>query len=539
MPAIIRYAAIIVIASALFFPFLGQAHLFDWDEINFAECAREMLVSNDYLRVQIDFQPFWEKPPLFIWMQALAMKLFGVNEYAARFPNALVGVITLVSLFYIGRRIVNERMATWWVLLYAATWLPHFYFKSGIIDPTFNLFIFLAFYQVYMLRHSSKRLMYAMLAGMFLGLAVLTKGPVAILVAGLSFIVYVIWNKGFWGLKIRDFIVVALAAMLTTAIWFGIEIINHGPALVMDFIVYQIRLFKTEDAGHGGFLLYHFVILLLGCFPASIFLFQYSRKRSVDSEQQKDFTSWMWILFWVVLILFTIVKTKIVHYSSLCYFPLTYLAAVQLYRLSHEGVEVKKIVKAFLLIIGSLIAVTITALPLVGIYKAKLIPVIDDKFAVGNLQANVPWSYAECIWGIVYLIGIWIAVWMMRKSFRTGMVVLCCLQLVIIQVTVLHFTPKVEAYSQRAAIEFFESFKGKDVYVQVLGYKSYAHLFYTDKKPPANPKYYDEEWLLYGDVDKPTYFACKNISAEPYKALSTLEVIGEKNGFVFFKRKQP
>jgi 4-amino-4-deoxy-L-arabinose transferase-like glycosyltransferase len=539
MPAIFRYAAIIVIASVLFFPFLGQAHLFDWDEINFAECAREMLVSNDYLRVQIDFQPFWEKPPLFIWMQALAMKLFGINEYAARFPNAFIGVVTLVSLFYIGRRIVNERMATWWVLLYAATWLPHFYFKSGIIDPTFNLFIFLAFYQVYMLRHSSHRLTHAMLAGMFLGLAVLTKGPVAILVAVLSFGVYVIWNKGFWGIKIRDLIIVAGAAMFTTAIWFGIEIINHGPALVIDFIVYQVRLFKTEDAGHGGFFLYHFVILLLGCFPASVFLFQYRRKRSMDSEQQKDFTSWMWILFWVVLILFTIVKTKIVHYSSLCYFPLTYLAAAQLYRLSHEGVTVKKTVKALLLIVGSLIAIAITALPLVGLNKEKLIPIIDDKFAVGNLQANVPWSYAECIWGIAYLIGIWLAVWMMRTNFRTGMVMLCCLQLVIIQVTVLHFTPKVEAYSQRAAIEFFESFKGKDVYVQVLGYKSYAHLFYTDKKPPANPKYYDQEWLLYGDVDKPTYFACKNVSAEPYKALSTLEVIGEKNGFVFFKRKQP
>ncbi|HEY9178202.1 MAG TPA: glycosyltransferase family 39 protein, partial [Flavipsychrobacter sp.] len=117
-----RYLIIAVIASILFFPLLGQVHLFDWDEINFAECAREMMVTDNYLQVQIDYRPFWEKPPLFIWMQVMAMKMFGVGEYGARFPNALVGVITLLVLFYAGRRIVNEKMGLWWAALYAASW---------------------------------------------------------------------------------------------------------------------------------------------------------------------------------------------------------------------------------------------------------------------------------------------------------------------------------------------------------------------------------------------------------------------------------
>ncbi|MCB0697979.1 MAG: hypothetical protein KDC07_11475, partial [Chitinophagaceae bacterium] len=93
------------------------------------------------------------------------------------------------------------------------------------------------------------------------------------------------------------------------------------------------------------------------------------------------------------------------------------------------------------------------------------------------------------------------------------------------------------AYSQRAAIEFFESLEGKDVYVKVLGYKSYAHLFYTKRMPQANPNHYNEEWLLYGDVDKPTYFICKIMNADAYRTLPQLEEIGSKNGFVFFKRK--
>ena len=50
---------IFLASCLLFIPFLGSVHLFDWDEINFAECAREMIVSKDYLRTQIDFKPFW------------------------------------------------------------------------------------------------------------------------------------------------------------------------------------------------------------------------------------------------------------------------------------------------------------------------------------------------------------------------------------------------------------------------------------------------------------------------------------------------
>ncbi|MBS1688357.1 MAG: glycosyltransferase family 39 protein, partial [Bacteroidetes bacterium] len=105
MPNFLRYTIIIVLAGLLFIPFLGHVHLFDWDEINFAECAREMIVSKDYLRVQIDFLPFWEKPPLFIWMQVLSMKMFGINEFAARFPNAIIGIATLCAIYFAGRRV--------------------------------------------------------------------------------------------------------------------------------------------------------------------------------------------------------------------------------------------------------------------------------------------------------------------------------------------------------------------------------------------------------------------------------------------------
>lgn len=556
MPNYIRYAIIALAGCLLFFPFLGQVHLFDWDEINFAECAREMIVSKDYLRAQIDFMPFWEKPPFFIWLQVLAMKLFGVGEYAARFPNALVGVVTLVSIFYVGKKVVGEKMASWWVLLYAATWLPHFYFKTGIIDPTFNYFIFLAFFQVHLLGFSDRKMLHALLAGVFLGIAVLTKGPVAILVALLSFGVYIVINRGFGPYKFKYLFTIALFALIPMLLWLATAVAYYGMAygkwFISQFVLYQIRLFRTEDADHGGPFVYHFIVLLVGCFPASLFLFQFSRKRITGSAAAHDFTKWMWVLFWVVLILFSIVQTKIVHYSSLCYFPLTYLAALQLQRITETPLNLKKWITPLILFFGSLLAIVITALPLVGIHKQALIPYIHDKFVVANLAANVPWSYAECTWGILYLIGIWVGVLLIKKDFRKGMITLCIVQLIIIQVTVLHFTPKIELYTQGSSIAYFKSFEGKDVYVQPVGYKSYGNLFYSKKLPSQNPNYVsmrhddkgkelqpiaNEIWLVHGQLDKPAYFICKVMDAWKYRELPQLEEIGGSNGFVFFKRK--
>ena len=552
MQARYPYVLIGLAAALLFLPFLGQVNLFDWDEINFAECAREMIVSGDYLRMQIDYMPFYEKPPLFIWMQVLSMKLFGVGEYAARFPNATTGIATFITLYYAGKKVADRQTGLWWVIMYAATWLPHFYFKTGIIDPVFNCFIFLGFFQVYLLKHEPRKLLHAALAGFFIGLAVLTKGPVAIVVAGVSLVVYAIANRGLRGYRWWDFIVIILVGLLTTSVWFGMEIAKNGWTFFQEFISYQAGLFSQNIADHEEPWYYHPIVLLIGCFPASLFLFQYSRRPKDVPERSADFTRWMWILFWVVLILFSIVKTKIVHYSSLCYYPLTYLAAVHIVRLLELKQRVRKGVVAALLVVGTVWSIVLIALPVVGLNKQRLLPFIHDEFAVGNLQASVSWHWSECIWGLLYLIGIWVSVLMMRRHFRKGIITLCLIQVLLIQVTMLHFTPKIEAYSQRAAVDYFKSFIGKDVYLQVLGYKSYAHLFYSRKNPSGNPAYYrstvsavgastvtepNEGWLLEGPIDKPAYFICKIQDAPDWRKHPGLEEIGSKNGFVFFRRR--
>lgn len=541
MPSYMKYFIVVVVAAILFVPFLGNVHLFDWDEINFAECAREMIATGDYLRPQIDFQPFWEKPPLFIWMQVLSMKMFGVNEYAARFPNAIIGILTLATIFYAGKRIVHERMAAWWALLYTACWLPHLYFKSGIIDPSFNYFIFLAFFQVYLLRFAERKILHALLAGLFLGLAVLTKGPVAILVAILCFIVYIIVNKGLWGYKVPYLLLIALTAAITFFTWIGVAIAvygwDYGIGFLGNWISYQIRLFSTEDAGHGGPFFYHWVVLLLGCFPASVFLFQYSRKRVTDNESARDFTKWMWILFSVVLILFSIVKTKIVHYSSLCYYPLTYLAALKLYRLGEAQEKLKTVVRVLMITIGCIMAVLFIMMPFAGMHLKEWSVHVKDIRAAADMQADVSWSYSESIWGILYLAAVIFAFVSLRKDFKKSMATFFVAQIVLAQVLVLHFTPKIEAISQRPAIEYFKTFRGKDVFVYPLGYYSYAHLFYSQKAPTVNVPYIKDKYeLLDTSVNKPVYFIGRINKLEEYSKSPQVEITGRKNSY-FFMRK--
>jgi 4-amino-4-deoxy-L-arabinose transferase-like glycosyltransferase len=529
---------IIALAALLFIPGLGAVHLFDWDEINFAEIAREMIVTGDWSRPQIGYLPFHEKPPLFIWMQAVSMSLFGVGELAARFPNAICGIITLLLLYRMGERMHGRVFGALWALAYIGSILPHLYFRSGIIDPWFNLFIFLGVDRIIQLVHHG-RLRDAVLGGTFLGLAVLTKGPVGVLIPGLTVAVYWTVSRFRARLPWKGFGILALTTLATVGTWGLYDLVRNGPEFMVAFFWRQVAMLTTEDAGHGGFMGYHFVVLLIGCFPASVFALQELFKPTRRPEPHaRDERSWMVILFWVVLILFSIVKTKIVHYSSLCYFPLTYLAALQLERIwsQRNGFGWSRFLLGGL---GSLIALIVIALPFAGMQIERLEPLFaQDPFAQANLEADVRWTGLEAIAGLLLLGALLAGHYLHGKErYRAALLTVFVGGALFVTTTLFFFINRIEGYSQGAAIGFFEERQGERCYVITQGYKSYAHLFYTRKPPVTDPRAHDEEWLLYGDIDRPVYVVCKVTSAGEVGAVRTLQEVGRKNGFVFFARR--
>jgi 4-amino-4-deoxy-L-arabinose transferase-like glycosyltransferase len=565
----INYLLIAAAAALLFIPFLGNVHLFDWDEINFAECAREMVVTDNYSDVTINYQPFWEKPPLFIWMQAISMNFFGVNEMAARLPNAICGIVTLIVIFHIGRSIYDKKFGWLWALCYAGSFLPHFYFKSGIIDPWFNLFIFCGIYFFILFTNNAdappgnrQNLLRIIFSALFIGLGIMTKGPVALLVFGLCFAVY-------WFLKrrlvmsIKQMLIYAAAVAAVGGLWFIIETLRGRFHIIIDFFVYQVRLLKTEDAGHGGPFYYHFLVLLIGCFPASIFAIRAYKKHDTDTPFQKHFKQWMWILFWVVLILFSVVQTKIVHYSSLCWFPLTYLGAYAVNKIMNRELEWKRWMTIMVLVIGGLVGTAIAMMPLIEKYKRNIIDskLIADRFANANLEANVHWTGLESLVGILFVAALAIAGWMIiKKHYSRAIILVFASSLLMLNIAQVLIVPKVEKYSQGTAIAFFERLQDEDAYVETLGYKSYAYLFYSMKKPEANsspllaewikqnntnnkpidPKSFNElytGWLLQGKIDKPAYFIARITEADGIiTGYPQIKEFGRMNGFVFFVR---
>jgi 4-amino-4-deoxy-L-arabinose transferase-like glycosyltransferase len=525
-------------AVAAFFPWLGSVHLFDWDEINFAEAAREMLVTHNYAQVQINFEPFYEKPPLFFWLQAISMKIWGINEFAARFPNAVFGVLTLATLYKIGRAIQNAKFGFLCALMHMSALLPHFYFKTGIIDPVFNYFIFLGIYSlthILYLPTARKAVYWAFLGGLAMGLAILTKGPVALLIPGITFFVYWAIARFKPIFSLINLIAACLAAGFIPLIWLAYETYQHGPDFILAFLQYQLELFTKPVAGHGQPFYYHFVVILLGCFPASILAWG---KLSKANPTSFTFLRVMQILLGVVMLLFSLVTTKIVHYSSMAYFPLTFLAANYLYDLEQKRIQPNRSMRLGFLWTGMIVVSLFISFPLLGLLKNHWHHLIPDDFTQAMVAMSVPWSLTDCLVGVVYGLLLIVAYRLFRRqaiipfALLTSLATTFCLTL-----GTLLIIPKIEAHIQRPAIEFYKQLAGQDVYLTTLGFKSYAPFFYFQQPNDPQSRRKDPHWLLTGEIDKPAYFVEKITDKALLDDWPDIKLIKIEGGFAFYKRE--
>ncbi|MBX3164714.1 MAG: glycosyltransferase family 39 protein [Bacteroidetes bacterium] len=557
---------IALISALIFVPFIGNCPLFDWDEVNFAECAREMVISGNYKTVQLNYRPFWEKPPFFIWLQAASMNIFGVNEFAARFPNAVCSIVSLISMFVIGKKFHSQTFGLVWSFLYAATLLPHLYFKSGLIDPWFNLFIFLSVFHLIQLLNNpngKKEIRHSLLAGLFLGLAVLTKGPAALVIVAFSTLAFVLWNKQIKTLFSLNFLMFVFTALLVSGSWFIAMWLNGHQEIIFEFIAYQKRLLETGDSGHDGPFVYHFVVLLIGCFPASlIFIASYAKYKNL-LPYQRLFRKFFVCLFWVVLILFSIVKTKIVHYSSLCYFPLTFIATIGLVNYFHQLTFNRfwKILYWFITVVFTLVFIAVGFIEQIKLILFKH-NIIADEFAVQNLQADVHWSGFEFLIGFVFLLGATLTYMALNKHKLKLLYYGLAVNLLFVYLGIALIIPKAEQYTQHAAIEFYRECAKQNCYVETHRFKSYAYIFYSNRLPgdytnPDQMSFIEKQlnvmeeqgysrfssfstansiWMQSGKIDRPAYIVSKTKDEWEITANKELTKLYEKNGFSFFVR---
>ncbi len=523
------YLVIILLAGIFFLPFLGHVHLFDWDELNFAEMSREMMVTGDYFKVQVDFRPFYEKPPLFMWIQNLSFALWGVNEFGARFPNVIVAMCCLLVLYKVGTTIRDQLLGTLWVLCYCAGLLPFMFFKTGLIDPLFNLLIFTSLVLYLVEASKSERHWYKyVLAGAVNGMAILAKGPVAFLILALTVAVYAILSKK-RAVLFKPLVWTSAGAFIVSSIWFVPETVMRGPEFILEFVSYMLGLLSQNIASHEQPFYYHFLVLFFGCFPISIFALSNIWR---TTPEKSDFNRWMVVLFWVVLILFSLVRTKIVNYSSLTYYPLSYLSAFSLYQYHHHG-QMKR--SWFFLIMGIMLCLPVLGLPILTQSNELMRTLLGtDQFTRESME-----TFELPIWtiiiGFVWLIGIVGCFFLIRKGrIVTGLFVYTICLAVMLNASLYWIVPQIEQTTQGPSIKYFKQLKDQPVYLGTIGFKSYGKYFYAERTPAISG--YTDHQLLTDFTDRDTYLVVKPHKLKLMQAYPAFQLLENEGGFYLFYR---
>ncbi len=337
-----------ILYFVLYFYGLGSTGLTDVDEPRYAEAGREMLESGNWVVPYFNYVVRYDKPIFFYWLEALSMKAFGVNELAARLPSAITAIISAGFVFYFVRAFYGVVCG----LMSALVLMSCFEFaglaRFSVTDMTLSCFIissiisFFLGYNQLSTSHSSfdqqiKVFSNWYLSGfLFLGLAVLTKGPVAILLVGMVLVPFFWWirklsyflkNYSFWiGFCIFIFLVMP---------WYLIvHMATEGDFTATFLGLHNFSRYTSTVSGHKGSLFYFIPVVLIGFLPWTFFLpgiFMFLLKKGLGSLLVSIKEEIPWLCLWwflVVFLFFSVSKTKLLTYILSLFPALSILVAI-------------------------------------------------------------------------------------------------------------------------------------------------------------------------------------------------------------------
>jgi len=318
-----------IVAFAFFWQ-LGSLPLLDLDEGAFTEATREMVASGNYITPHRDGEPRYDKPVLTYWAQAASTQVLGFNEFALRLPSALAASLWVLALWLFVRERLDARTANVAGMVMALSLQVSLIAKAAVADSLLNLFIALAFFEIYRFYvqpQATGRAAPVLRAYLWMALGFLTKGPVAVffpLVVSLLFF----WSEG----ALRHWLRAALAPLgwliflLVAGPWYLAVYLDDGPGFFTSFFLkHNAGRFGGALHGHGGFFGYYFVMLPLILLPfTGWFLRLLPNWRQAWAD---PFDRFLWLWFAVVFIFFSFSGTKLPHYLLYGCTPLFILMA--------------------------------------------------------------------------------------------------------------------------------------------------------------------------------------------------------------------
>lgn len=260
------------------FDLLTRVSLSSWDEAWYGVIAKNVLASGDIFNLKYNNFPFFDHPPLVIWLQVICFKIFGVNEFSVRLPSFLFSFIASFFIFLIAKKLFGKVAGIFSAIsVFSSPWFLS-RSLSGNLDIVLTALFLSTFYFILVSRENKKYLYHLSVS---LSLLFLTKSLVPLTILPLILVMF--WGKKF---KIKDFVFPAVLFLLITLPWFVINIVNNKTFIArylaigypgeknLRMLFDNILLTKTYiHLGIGNIFIWGFVSLILGfiLFPKKYF----------------------------------------------------------------------------------------------------------------------------------------------------------------------------------------------------------------------------------------------------------------------------
>ncbi len=308
---------LVVIYGLIWFGTLNYRHLIPSDEGRYAEIAREMLVTGDWVTPRYNGYKYFEKPPLQAWATAATFQVFGIGDWQARLWTALTGFLTILAIGFTGSRLYNAR-AGWLaavVLASSPMWIISGHFNS--LDMGLSAFLVAALCSLLLAQHSQSKTgcrNWMWVCWIFMALATLSKGLIGAAIPAMVFIAYSIsaWDWKIWTrLRLFSGTMIFLAI---TAPWFVLVALRNPEFLEFFFIHEHLQRF-TQDAHSRTGPIYYFVpLLFIGLLP---WVLQIPGSiLQAWNERRREFSSGWLLVCWSVMIFafFSVSHSKLPGY---------------------------------------------------------------------------------------------------------------------------------------------------------------------------------------------------------------------------------
>ena len=254
------------IAFLTLFLGLGRQAITDSDEAFYAEAAREMVETGDWLTPHFNYENRWQKPVLYYWLTAATYLVIGSTEFAARLWAAMSGLGLVLLAWLAAGRITNRADAAWLAGAITATCYGYFTMaRVALPDLPLTFFITLGIWAALERRWP--------LAGAAAGLGFLMKGPVALVIPGL--VLLPIWwrERALGTLGVRNIGIAALVCAVVGLPWYAVMWMTHGTAYLESFFVADnFERFATDRFNEPRAFWFYLPIVIGGMVPWSAYL---------------------------------------------------------------------------------------------------------------------------------------------------------------------------------------------------------------------------------------------------------------------------